>query len=112
MRLGTFPPIIARALVVEQLNRTQWHVALRGDPAPAGSLEALPSGVTSFAGAVRQAVETAEFTGLPVLIEPYQQPLAPLPSPPPVPGFWQHRFRRSMDLDYIMYGLRQFGGAA
>ena len=111
MRIGTFPPIIARALVIEQLNPDQWHVVLRGDAAPAGSLEGQGGGVASFAGAVSYAVDVADMTGLPVLVEPYQQPAQPLASPPSSRAFWHQRFRRSMGLDDIMYGPAMWGGA-
>ncbi|HEX8447675.1 MAG TPA: hypothetical protein VF649_13805 [Sphingomonas sp.] len=111
MKIDSFPHIIARALVVEQLNPDQWHVALRGDEAPAESLEGLASGVASFAGAMSYAIEVADTTGLPVLVEPHQRPATPIPYPPSSPAFWHHRFRRSMGLDDILYGPAMFGGA-
>lgn len=112
MRIGTFPPVIARALVIGQINPDQWHVVLRGNGAPTGSLEGQAGGVASFAGAVSYAVEVADMTGLPVLVEPYQQPAQPLASPPSSRAFWHQRFQRSTSLDHLMYGPAMFGGAA
>ena len=110
--VAIFPGPIFRAIVVEQLNRDQWHVVLQGQDVSADALEGQPGGVASFAGAVADAIHTADYTGLPVLIAPYQQETRPLASPPSSPAFWHHRFRRSMGLDDLMYGPAMFGGAA
>jgi len=62
---------VARAIVVEQLNAEQWHAVLKGHDVPAGSLEGRAGGVSSFETVVSDALDRAELTGLPVLVEAY-----------------------------------------
>lgn len=61
---------VARALVVQQLNRDQWHATLRGWDVPPGSIEGRSHGVHDFETALVDAMTIAELTGLPVVLEP------------------------------------------
>ena len=69
---------VARAIVVEQLNPSQWHATLQGWDVPQGSLESRGGGVDDFDGALSDALAIGELTGLPVLVhafgEPFQAP--------------------------------------
>lgn len=71
---------VARAIVVEQLNADQWHAVTKGWPVPENSLEGRACGVNDFATAVADALLSAELTGLPVMVEAYQDALRPLSS--------------------------------
>ena len=109
-RVAIFPGPIVRAIVVQQLNARQWHAVLRGD-APAGSLEAQAGGVHPFKRAVKEAIQTADMTGLPVLVEPYQQPAKPLEYAGSSRATWRHRFRYGSELDRLLSAPYTFGGA-
>lgn len=104
MSVLSFPNVVVRALVIEQLNQDQWHVLIQGADVPQGSFESRGTGVASFAGAASDAVELAELTGLPVLVAGYQEPVRPLNSVAPSRAFWRQRFRRRSSLDHLMYG--------
>ncbi len=110
MTVATFPNVIVRALVVEQLNADQWHVVVQGAEVPYGSLESRGTGVASFAAAAGDAVELAELTGLPVLIAGYNEAVRPLNAFPSDKAFWRQRYRRRSSLDHILYG--SIGGEA
>lgn len=71
---------VARAIVVEQLNEDQWHAVTKGWPVPEDSLEGRAGGVNDFATAVADALLSAELTGLPVMVEAYQDSPRPLSS--------------------------------
>jgi len=92
-----------RALVVEQLNEAQWHVAAKGAPVPEGSWEDEWTGVDTFALAVADAIEKAQFTGLPVFVEAYEQGPRPLSAIAP-PADFPMRPRARSTLDEIMSG--------
>ncbi len=109
--LATLPGIMVRAIVIEQLNPDQWHATLQGAGAPAGSLEAMGTGVASFAETASRAADVADLTGLPVMVRAYQDELKPLANFEPSRAFWHQRFRGRSGLDHILYGSFE-GGAA
>lgn len=68
--VGSAGSILKRALIVEQLNPDQWHVVRQGWPVPRNSLEGSPGGVSSFNGALADALDRSVLTGMPVLVQP------------------------------------------
>lgn len=102
--LCTFPGNVVRAIVIEQLTADQWHATVHGDNVPPGSLEAIGTGVSSFASVTSRAVDVADLTGLPVLVAAYNERARPLDNFEPSRAFWHQRFRGRSDLDHILYG--------
>ncbi len=102
--LCEFPGATVRAIVIEQLNADQWHATLQGDDVPPGSLEAIGTGVASFASTASRAVDVADLTGLPVMVAAYNEVVRPLCNFEPTRAFWHQRFRGRSDLDHILYG--------
>lgn len=102
--LHTFPGGVVRAIVIEQLNADQWHAMVQGDDVPPESLEAIGTGVSSYASTTSRAVDVADLTGLPVMVAPYNGAVRPLGNFDPSRAFWHQRFRGRSDLDHILYG--------
>lgn len=102
--LCAFPGSVVRAIVIEQLNPHQWHATVQGGDVPPGSLEAVGTGVGSFASTASRAVDVADLTGLPVMVAPHNAAAQPLGHFEPSRAFWHQRFRGRSDLDHILYG--------
>lgn len=102
--LHRFPGVVVRAIVIEQLNPDQWHATVQGNDVPYGSLEALDTGVGSFASAASRAVDIADLTGLPVMVARHNCATEPLANFEPARAFWHQRFCGRSDLDHILYG--------
>lgn len=98
-----------RAIVVEQLNTEQWHYHTAGLSVPEGSFEALAGGVSDFGRVVADALEVAECTGLPVMVQAYQDVLQPLCAFGPPSSF--RRYCRPRQTLAELFGWPE-GGAA